>query len=308
MPNAAKHIRVTFRGPTLAVIRHEPGEPASVRQILIPNAQLTLPGGTHRDGSSAVPHYAGLVVFRDEEIVFQMELNQKKVAVSDGSVVKCVAEDTVKLLPQLDEMAGGEVPAADLTVRPTDNAFWARVAGTVALMGGSFGCDARNAMGSYTSTTMSGRAAEPRRLATTAQWMSRSGRAYIDIQDVLTGELTHIALAEDQSALIYNWDSRNPKPKEVLLELRVEPRANARAKQGNSVIKEDHDFKWLYQLLLPPGDDWFKWLGNRSLPAPKEIGGIHILVPGTSDCFGACWNLFDPDTQVRPKAGRRRGK
>ena len=99
MPNAAKHIRVTFRGPTLAVIRHEPGEPASVRQILIPNAQLTLPGGTHRDGSSAVPHYAGLVVFRDEEIVFQMELNQKKVAVSDGSVVKCVAEDTVQLLP-----------------------------------------------------------------------------------------------------------------------------------------------------------------------------------------------------------------
>ena len=307
MPHAAKHIRVTFRGPTLAVIRHEPDEVASVRQILIPNAQLTLPGGTHRDGSPAMPHYAGLVVFRDTEMVFQMELNQKQLAVSDGTVVKCFAENSVKFLPQLDEMAGGEVPADDLTMRPADNGFWARVAGTVALRGGSFGCDDDNAMGSYTSATMSGRSAEPRGLATTARWISRSGHAYIDIQDVITGELTHIALAEDERAMIYNWDSRNPKPKDVLLELRAEPSANARAKQGKSAVKEDHDFKWLYQLLLPPGDDWFKWLGNKSLPAPKENGGMHILVPGTSDCFGACWNLVDPDTEV-PTKGAGGGK
>ena len=79
----------------------------------------------------------------------------------------------------------------------------------------------------------------------------------------------------------------------------------------------DHDFKWLYQLLMPAsGADWQTWLQGGDLPAPTakcpgEAGGIGLDNPDTSNCLpgsigGGGGGLVKVKVPVRKQAAGRK--
>ena len=65
--------------------------------------------------------------------------------------------------------------------------------------------------------------------------------------------------------------------------------------------KVDHDFKWLYKILVPNGtkyddaDPWPAKLNNRLLPAPRNVvppmfGPRDEATVGSPNCFGGCYH------------------
>ena len=106
------------------------------------------------------------------------------------------------------------------------------------------------------------------------------------IIDQDSGAKTSRTLERNQTLLIFNWDHHIPTPEQFadLTPTKCLP---------NTKI-DDIDFRWLYELLIAPGDDWKAWLRTADLPAPificPERTADDLRTAPGSDCIDAVWH------------------
>jgi len=138
-------------------------------------------------------------------------------------------------------------------------------------------------------TTFNPNPPQPQRIPLLTTWYTDAPKAQIEIRDVRgIADPINITLEPDESAYIYNHDKPKPSEKEMI---------GDRIPCTPGAPLEDHDFKWLYQLLEPPKGNWDDWRGPHRLPAPLTQCpaapatpiGAEPKAPTVSTCFGGRW-------------------
>jgi hypothetical protein len=254
-------ISVFFRGPSLFVLGT-----GVINEVLLPDGKRTIFNGgvkdKHPDNSNAKKHHAGLLVLTaDGGIALRKSLYRKRVTVRDPSDAgACTTETSFAKVVPLSALTNGPDASKHLKLLSPGPDYWTRVAAAVHLEGGTIGSEEDSDLVFEFPKTHNPSAPGPQQIPLIARWTPTGTEAEIVVESVNDDdtELT-IPLADGQVAWIYNFDSKEPFPADM-----GKPKKPCK-KPGRL---EDHDFKWLYQLLDPPGGDWQKWLEKQPLPAP----------------------------------------
>lgn len=294
-------IAVHFRGPTLFVTRG-----ATLDRVLIPDGRRTIfKNGVpdkHPDNDKTKRHYAGLLVLRGSGgEVGRFSLHGKLVTVSDGTAAACALDPSFNRTVPVHELTNGPDPARHLRLirADDDDDYWERVAARVRLWGGTMRTvdPGPREFEFRFPATFNPRPPRPRRIPLLTTWHTEAPKVQIAIRDVRgIADPIEVALEPDESAYIYNHDKPRPSEREMIGD-------RTPCKPGAEL--EDHDFRWLYQLLDPPKGDWDDWLKGEKLPVPQTECPAESSAPGasptstTSDseakhpsvstCFGGFW-------------------
>ncbi|MEO6525085.1 MAG: hypothetical protein ABIP93_00505 [Gemmatimonadaceae bacterium] len=280
-------VEVQFRGPALFVSKGN-----VVKDVRLPNAETRVledggPANTHADGSKATKHYARLVILdRENSVVGRFNLLNTRVRLVDplgGSCGACTSFDEVIDLRRLSDRKTSTGPQRLRVRDPEDAGSRNRFASVVEFVGGVI--DANRPLPMMWDMVPIGSDAEAQkfraRVPILTIWRSQSTVAQIVIENRDGGLLSAIALdANRPKAVIYDFDSEWPSYDELV-------QVDEILDVGTHV---DDDFKWVYQLLIPPGDDNLKtWLEEATateLPAPSaDVKGEGARSPGSSGCF-----------------------
>lgn len=253
-------INVVFRGPCLFVKKHD-----SIDEVLIPDGRRRISNGgvidRHPDNTPARKHFAGILVLKASGgIAMRMSLHGKRVAVRDPhDPAACTTHASFDDVVPVSALSNGGDATKHLRLLAPGPDYWTRVATAVELEGGTIGSSELSALTFHFPKDHNPNPPAARRVPLLATWTPTGDEAVILISDASGGDPLQISLTEGQVAWIYNFDTQEPVPKEM------GPRLPPCKKAGPL---EDRDFKWLYQLLDPPGGDWAKWLNGSLLPAP----------------------------------------
>ncbi|MDB4916629.1 MAG: hypothetical protein JWM95_4273 [Gemmatimonadetes bacterium] len=296
-------IEVVFRGPILFVYRG-----TAVLRALIPDASRPLAGGRHADRSEAKLHTAEIgVMDHNRTELPRTTLRHMRVNVVDESAAPgraCEKDISFDALVPLHRLVNQQGQPRTVKLRQ-DAApdFWSHAATTITFTGGMMSTRNESPLTFEVPTTLNTEAVPPRRLPLLSVWRPNSG-AGVRIEITRAegdGEQRVMHMSDGQTAFICNWDD----PSHSLARI---AEIHAPLKAGPV---DDNDFKWLYQLLVPPVEDWAQAIGRgRKLPAPQADCPKELVRPAaastgpvmrgmrtidTSTCFGGSW-CCGPDT------------
>jgi hypothetical protein len=258
-------VKLTFRGPCLYLNHEDVAE-----MVLLPDGQRELfddnrKPGNHPDGTPTAEHFAGLAIFEGsdhETLVQRVELRGKLVTVGTGDT-PCKTDPSYRDIVPIDEVANAGHTQPMTLIPETDPSFTDRVATKVILKGGTLGSDVVSTA-TFRMPTSLREFATRRRIPLSATWSLGANTTTIVVADREGSNPQTFELKDSQRAVIYNWDAFNPTAAELL---RPAPTAEGIHE------KEDTDFKWLYELFLPPAKTYMEWLG--------ETGDQALRVPLT---------------------------
>lgn len=260
--------QVYFRGPMLVVVRGDTADDdCDIDRILIPNAARPLTGMVHPDGTPADVHFAGMIVADVEKgIIANVPLRGKRVLISDGSFVVCQGDNNnINTGVPLQDLTNSGENDKPLSLLPRAALTPDIVAADVTFSGGFLQYSEVLTRSTYSfPSTSADRITPSKQLPRVKNWIPRkrsllsNDPVTITVTDVATGEAVVFYLNESEYALFFNWDVTPPTVEEFC-DLSSETYTNGAA--------EDTDFKWVYQLMDPPGG-WPAWLGDNKLPAP----------------------------------------
>lgn len=293
--------QVFFSCPTMSIVQQN-----SVSELLLPDGTRKLSGGAHPDGTRAKPHYAGLLILESDasdQVLAQIDLNRHRVTISDGSGANCT-RGKVDAIPDLSRMLNNGAPsAATVKLRPREQRE-AFLAASILLEGGSFeqippppdspDCHLPTPFGQEPP-------AAP--ISAYSVWNpDGTDKVTIELERFDGSAWAKFSLTGDQAMFVYNFDVFHPKLEDF------QPTSSLRCSPGKVLC--DSDFKWMYQLLEAPDDDWAAWLtlAKRSqLPAPeirctadteKVLQKINeASIENALDSFTIQGLILTPDTQ-----------
>jgi hypothetical protein len=293
-------VEIQFRGVSLFVVKN-----AMLEEVRVPNGERVISDGgrenTHADRTVATPHFSRMIILdRADNVVSRHNLFGIKVGVSDGLPAGCGVMPTFSDITRLNELtnvdpsncppptAGAASTAQNLQLRSDrDKDFWERTSTTVKFDSGVIDAD-KSPPVVFTLNPHQHTRQQPiqTRLPLLAVWRSQSSTAHVALRDAGDRLQADITLDESRpKAIIYNFDREWPSREEILS-------AEDTTRPGGAIV--DDDFKWLYQLLKAPGDDWAAWLAGAKFPAPilvqpQGVPNVAGRRPGSSTCFGATW-------------------
>jgi hypothetical protein len=283
-------IEVIFRGPTLYLNRGDVAEMA-----LVPNAERVIfsdsgKPGRHADDTKTATHYAGLLIVEGADkdtVVMRAELSGKIVTLIDGPGMTCALHGNFGELVPIDDVANHAMTKPMALISAEANDYWIRVAARVLFRGGEL----RSAVVSPATFRIDGGPEvfkAPRPLPLSATWKAESGDVHIQLCDADGSDCVRVSLREGQTAYIYNWDVKEPVAKTLDTFPAVKD-------SGEDIT--DADFKWIYELFVPPVSNFTQWLGGKGkvLRAPittfRDVVVLNTEIdtpnPGSSSCASA---------------------
>jgi hypothetical protein len=265
--------KVKFRGPILFV--HKGDELVDAR---IPDANHH---GTHKDGSIAKKHHAVLMLKKENG------KNNDYKPLPIGSVVSIVGKNargkpklalSFKNKISLSKMANaGALPGQELKLNGD-----LRKCVHVDILGGSVSATSHTQDAFPIPAHWSGDETEEAPPLLTV-WTCTDGFT-LDVN----GKDVKLDGVED--VYIFNWENDKAGHKEL---------ENNMCRVNDCLLEPELDFRWLYELLVPP-NDWPSWIGQgvgkcgKMLPAPwssieSQPGALEPAYPPNSACDGARW-------------------
>jgi len=234
--------------------------------------------GKHLDGSDARVHYPGLL------IVDAIGNERKRIEPLRGQVLISAQRGSGK--PPVSNFAAvvgldrvnNNGSASDLELIPAFTDF-TRVAVAISFIGGKMDREKNSSLRWTVDPRFNpGHPHKNQKLVLTQIWRSNKP---VTIQIVDPGGTTTTeALAADEDAYIYNFDTSMPD----VLDL------DDAEKCTKGTALDDVDFNWLYQLVAPKVGTLTVRMGGLPLPRPySQCPRTGRRTPRTSTCFGGGW-------------------
>lgn len=286
-------ISVRFRGPMLFVTDQAAANEADdvVNRVIIPDASGL---GFHADASEAVPHTTALFVSCPHQPRRIIPLAGKSVRIAAaGEHDLPLMDSRFRLVPPLHEMTNpeGTPPTEELRLSATMPDGHVAVTITGGRMSGELITKAGIELPQRRRPTALRRA-----LCSMPVWTSASAVGTIEITDGDSGREV-VNLDSTVDAFIYNWDVGEAIP-DSLVQPIVLPESF-----------QDHDFKWVYQMLsLPAAMTWDEWRGpDRYLPAPRSVDFLlhadQDLTPAAAGAIALANAIVAKMTPPNPSTG-----
>jgi len=269
----------------------------TVEEIRIPDCT---PNGKHPDGDDQVLHVAGMLIVEPAPGGSgQIEVERVSLLDPSGSALRVVFEGKTAGKCEADPSLQHTVALNALTDHGNGGATKLRpapgsgkkdpVAASIHLVGGTLKNDP-----AYLSKEVydlpSDDASTPipsHRIPLLKFWKPQQGPVTVTVRNAENDRVFQKTLDDGQSVFVFNWDKGEPRDPDEYLEF------PQKVCNGSNAV--DVDFKWLYQLLITPGDDWDKWRRGKPLPAPTAqcttVSEVlrDLRTPGGSDCIDAVW-------------------
>lgn len=267
--------KVHFRGPILFVHNGD-----TLMDVRIPDCRS---GGKHADKSHAEPHWVGLLHLRGGTelktpvVVYQSHLEiSANGATAEAKLVNAYAEKVS--LNKLVSAQNAQGKGIKLAPRNASG-----VHTVVDINGGTV--DAGNFTDDVEIPYQLGSDARYARIPLITTW---EGDAPVTIK----GLATDIILNDGDELFIYNWE-RTPIDRREL---------EAQMESATANMRDEDDFKWLYQLLETPSglEQWLADVSMTYLPSPHStidesshaaaaIAEMTPPYPPNSACDGGTW-------------------
>lgn len=287
-------VTIQFRGVCLFLMNGEQRVP----RVLLPNAEtITKPDdgeppadgkpAMFADGTEAKKHWAGLFVQRgDDTVPLRIPLLGMEVRVQGGGDPPKV-DDRHRLVPLNEVVNNG---SARVTLRTREiAASGGRIAATVDLGGGKVDTSKPSEKPwKFTDRYHPGHGYDGLELPMPVMWTGDGETVTITVGAPGQTPVHRVPVGTDDTVIIYNYDSAEPTKQELTQRIPSQPGSPTR----------DHDFSWLYQLLVPPTGNWKDWLkAPDGFPVPQLASEtsttdrtIRPRTTRTSTCFGSGWD------------------